>query len=243
VSPEQWLALFAALLCGAAVLWLGTRALRARRARLSMPSPVASQPVRSPQPSPEELAALVGRDGYWVCLTCRSLNRREAKHCYACKAVPGSAGQPAPGAPQVRRTAPVKARDVTRSASQAGGKAVTLAASGKAGPAPEAPVRDPDPVSPDAPRRVTTDVSICPLLGFRDDPSTRCSFPDTRNRCHATSKRGATLFAVRRRLIPGKTPTTRSRPIDPEHQRSSCLSATYEKCARYPAAQAVAANR
>jgi hypothetical protein len=237
------MALSVALLLGLAALWLSNRALRADRTRLTGSSSVAPEPKRSSRPSPQELAALVGQDGFWICLTCHSVNRREANRCYSCRAAKGSAGPPAPAALPVSRRVPVMAKGKARSVDHPVATTVVPAATGTAHPASAVLVRDPEPASPEAPRQAASGVSVCPFLGFRDDPSTRCDFPDSRNHCHATSKRGATLFASPRQFVTGKAGRVRSQPIDAEHQKSTCLSATYEQCARYPAVLAGAAPR
>jgi hypothetical protein len=243
MSPEQGLVLFVALLLGLTALALIVRSLRAHRARRAGSSSDASEPVPSSLPSSQEIASLVGQDGFWVCLTCRSLNRREAKRCYACHAAVDSPSQPAPGALPVGRAVPVKAARVARSVGKTGETTVAVAAAAKAVPAPGVQVLDPGPGSLGAPAAAAPGLPVCPFLGFRDDPSTRCDFPDPRNLCHATSKRGARFFASPRRFVPRKAGTARSRPIAAEHQKSRCLSATHVQCARYPAVEVVAASR
>lgn len=86
-----------------------------------------------------------------------------------------------------------------------------------------------------APSEAGAGLPVCPFLGFRDDPSTRCDFPDPANVCHATSAGGATSVAFARRLIAGKAGTRRSQPIAVEHQEVCCLTAAHRSCARYPA--------
>ena len=97
VSTELGLVLLVTLLWGPTALWLGYRAIRGHRGRLSGSSGVAFEPMRSSQPSLDEIEALVARDRFWVCWTCRSLNRREARVCYGCQAAMGSAGGQTPG--------------------------------------------------------------------------------------------------------------------------------------------------
>ncbi len=318
MSPELGIVLFVALLLGLAAAWLINHALRARPGTAEAGN-VAPGAKRGSQPSPEELAALVGQDGFWACLTCHSLNRREANHCYACHAAKSSPGPPKPDAPPAGRRVPAAARRSPRYPGDAGGTAMaggttlaggtamaggtTLAgttvpgattvarsatvavaaagrvrgpvagsavAAGQSGPAAGSAVaaasesrpaasesrpaaesadpaaivlgRDPGPGSSGA-RLALSGVPVCPFLGFRDDPSTRCDFPDPRNLCHATSNRGATSFASRRRFAIGMARSAQSKPIDAAHQKSRCLSPTHVQCARYPAAQPVAAER
>jgi hypothetical protein len=85
-------------------------------------------------------------------------------------------------------------------------------------------------------------VPVCPFLGFKHDPSTRYDFPDAANFCHATSARRGAAVASPRRFVTGLSGARRAEPIGVEHQQSRCLTAAHELCARYPAAEGVAAN-
>jgi len=105
-------------------------------------------------------------------------------------------------------------------------------------PVAAAPVASPVPVASPAPRQAVESVSVCPFLGFRDDPSTRYEFPDAANLCHAASERGSAPPASSRRFSIGKASTVRPQPIDLEHQKTRCLSAMHEQCSRYPAVKA-----
>jgi hypothetical protein len=230
MSPELGFALFFTLLWGPTALWLGYRALREHRSRLSESFNIASEPVRSSQPVSGEPEALVSQ-GFWVCGACRSLSRREANRCYSCQTAMGSTDQPPPAEQPVRPMVPVMA------------EIAPPATPWIDQPVLDVPVRDPEPVLTAAPREAPAGVPVCPFLGFRDDPSTRCDFPDHRNLCHAGSGRGATSFASPRRLIPGKVGTVRSQEIGAAHQMSRCLTAAHEQCARYPAVEVVAASR
>jgi hypothetical protein len=84
--------------------------------------------------------------------------------------------------------------------------------------------------------------SVCPYLGFRNDPSSRCDFPDPRNLCHATSERGSASAASPRRFATGTAGARRPQLIGVEHQNARCLTDTHEKCVRYAAVEAVAAT-
>jgi hypothetical protein len=243
MSPELGLVVFVTLLWGPTALWLGYRAFRVHRGNSFRSSSLASEPKYGSQSSPDELGALVDRDGFWVCWSCRSLNRREASHCYGCQAAMVSVGQQVPGEPPVRRMVPVMAEGIARSFEGAPWTTVAIAATENDLPAPEIFVRDPVPVLSSAPREAPVVVPVCPFLGLRDDPSTRCDFPDPRNLCHAASTRGATLFAFPRQFVTGKAGSVRAQPIDAELQKSTCLTATHERCARYPAVEAAAASR
>ena len=108
---------------------------------------------------------------------------------------------------------------------------------------PEVVAPDPEPQPVAGPSQAAAGAPVCPYLGFRDDPSTRCDFPDPRNLCHAASGRGAPSFRSPLRFVTGKAGTRRPQPIGAEHQRSSCLSATHEQCSRYATVQVVEARR
>jgi hypothetical protein len=152
------------------------------------------------------------------------------------EAVPVTASKP----PVMDEAVPVVAASVMMAASVApppGDTARTV-------PAPA--TRQTDPVMPGvaidatpvlfvAPAAAHTRPSVCPYLGFKDDPSTRCDFADPRNRCHATSALSAAPIALPRRVMPGQAGTRRSREIDASHQTSRCLTEAHGECARYPA--------
>jgi hypothetical protein len=114
--------------------------------------------------------------------------------------------------------------------------AVMAALADAATPVMAALAENPTPVLTAAPRGTPVSPPVCPFLGFRDDPSTRCDYPDPRNQCHATSS------ASRRRFLPGQAGANRSREIDASHQRSRCLTSAHEACARYPAVKDLVAN-
>jgi hypothetical protein len=84
-------------------------------------------------------------------------------------------------------------------------------------------------------------VSVCPFLGFKSDPSTRCDYADPRNFCHAASARGSSEASTRRR-IPGKPGSSRPRGLGASQQTSLCLTPAHDQCERYPTTQAVAAK-
>jgi hypothetical protein len=75
---------------------------------------------------------------------------------------------------------------------------------------------------------------VCPYLGFKDDPATRCDYPDTRNVCHAAAASAASSRLSARRLVRGGG----AMPISPDHQVSLCLTTTHQQCERYPDAAA-----
>jgi len=99
---------------------------------------------------------------------------------------------------------------------------------------PEILVGSPEHASTASPPEAPAGMPVCPFLGFRDDPSTRCDFPDPANHCHATSKRAAISAASARRFFASITGTGRPQPIAAEHQESCCLTAAHQLCARYP---------
>jgi hypothetical protein len=241
MSPELGFALFLTLLWGPTALWLGLRALRGHQSRRSGPFNVASDTAHSSLPGPGVADALLSQ-GFWVCGECRSVNRREAKRCYGCETAMEPDSQPTPEAQPVRRMVPVMAEGV---AVPSGGAARTTAPAATSWTNPavfDVLKSDPEPVVTAAPPEVAAAVPVCPFLGFRNDPSTRCDFADPRNSCHATSARGGASLASPRRFIPGKAGSTRSQEIGASHQTSLCLTTAHEQCARYPAVQVVAAN-
>jgi hypothetical protein len=245
MSPEQGLAVILTLLCGPTAIWLGYRALRGRPGRFSTSFNAVSEPTRSSQPAPDALTleGLVDRGGFWVCWTCHSLNRPEANRCYGCHTAMGSAGQPPPGDLPVRRRVPVMAGVIARSAGAAARAPVASATTRTAVMASVVLAADPEPQPAAGASHATAAAPVCPYLGFRDDPSTRCDFPDPRNLCHATPGPGGGSFAPPRWSVTGKADTRRPQPIGAEHQRSSCLSATHEQCSRYATIQVVALTR
>jgi hypothetical protein len=260
MSPELGFALFLTLLWGPTALWLAYRAIRGRRNQRSESFNVASETVTSPTLAPgrpEELAA----QGFWVCGACRSLNRREAKRCYSCKATPGSTAQPSPAqqpvggmvavmaeavpvkadmVPVMAEAVPVMATSVARSSVEPARTTPALATR-QTDPVPDGLADEPAPVLIAASLAAPAGPPVCPYLGFKSDPSTRCDYPDPRNQCHAASGRGATSFTLPR-FIPGKAGTGRPQEITGSHQQSHCLTAAHEACARYPAVQAPATN-
>ena len=110
-------------------------------------------------------------------------------------------------------------------------------------PAPEILVRAPEHLLSAAVVGAPPSVPVCPFLGFRDDHSTRYDFPDPANLCHATSGKGTTSLASPRRFVTGVAGTRRPQLIAAQYQKSHCLTAAHEKCARYLAVMVVAANR
>lgn len=260
MSPEFGVVLLVALLWGPTALWLAYRVLRGHQGGLAESSTAVSEPMRSLPLAPDELEALVDSDAFWVCGTCRSLNRREGNRCYSCRTAKGIAGRQAPGQlpvsrgfpvmaegiarhPRhlpVSRGVPVMAEGIARSSGAAAGTMVALAAPRNAPPAPETLVPAPGHLLSTALLEAPAGVPVCPFLGWRDDPSTRYDFPDRGNLCHATSERGSTSVASSRPVLTG---TRRPQPIDVEHQRFRCLTAAHGQCSRYVAVEAVAAKR
>jgi len=264
MDPEFGVVLIVALLWGPTALWLAYITIRGHRGQHdSGPFTAVSEPMRSLQLAPDELEALVELDGFWVCRTCRSLNRREGNRCYSCRTAKGIAGRQAPGQLPFSRGVPVMAEGIARSSGQlpfsrgvpvmaegiarssgaATGTTVAIATPRNAPPEPETHVPAPGHLLSAALLEAPAGVPVCPFLGWRDDPSTRYDFPDPTNLCHATSEWGATSVASPRRILTGVAGTRRSSPIGLGHQESHCLTAAHEQCARYPAVEVVAANR
>jgi hypothetical protein len=244
MNPEFGVVLIVALLWGPTALWLTYSTIRGHRGQHdSGPFTAVSEPMRSLQLAPDELEALVDLDGFWVCGTCRSLNRREGNRCYSCRTAKGIAGRQAPGQLPVSRGVPVMAEGIARSSGAATGTTVAIAPRRNAPSAPETHVPAPGHLLSTALLEAPAGAPVCPFLGWRDDPSTRYDYPDPANLCHATSERGATSVASPRRILTGVAGTRRSSPIGLGHQESHCLTAAHEQCARYPAVEVVAANR
>jgi hypothetical protein len=262
MSPELGFALFVTLLWGPTVLWLGLRTLRGRRERLVDPFSAASGPTRSPLVAPDQHEMLVDPERFWICTSCRSLNRSEAHRCYSCRTAKGSTGGHAPAelpagpgvpvmAESIARTSaelpagpgvPVMAEGIARTSGEAGIATVALAAPRIVPPAPESIARAPERALSAAAPQVLAGVPVCPFLGFRADPSTRYDFPDPANLCHAASRRGTTPVASPLRFVPGNGGHRRPEPIGVGHQGSCCLTAEHVQCARYPAVETVASS-
>ena len=263
MSPELGFALFLTLLWGPTALWLAYHAVRGRRSRRSESFKVASDTVPNSSVETARPEALVAQ-GFWACGACHSLNRPTAKRCYSCKTVAGPTGQPAPAqqpvggmvavmveavpakadmVPVMAEAVPMMAASVAQRPGEAARATQAQATRRTDAPVMAALAVDPTPVMIAAPPALPIGPPVCPFLGFRDDPSTRCDYPDPRNQCHATSGRGPTSSASRRQILPGGVGTKRSREIDASHQRSLCLTAGHEACPRYPADKRLVANR
>ncbi len=267
MSPELGFALFLALLWGPTAIWLGYRALRSHRSRLPGSFVVASEAKRGKPPEHDQSKGLVAQ-GFWVCGACRSLNRREARRCYSCKAAVGPTGAPASDEQLIRPMVPVMAETIARPSDdpvRAMAPVLVAVLAPVATPEPVAvlaPAATPEPVAVSRsrtaragrcrersrarhdcrPARGGTGDPVCPFLGFKDDPSTRCDFPDPRNLCHASVDRGAASSASHRRFIPGKAGSRQAQEIGASHQQSVCLTTAHAQCARYPGTHGVAAN-
>jgi hypothetical protein len=97
MSPEVAIVVIVVLLWGPTALWLIFRSSRSATER---------QRFREKDAEPESASAnaverLVDDGGYWICTTCRSLNRPDTTRCYNCRAaaaptppVAGEAGRP-----------------------------------------------------------------------------------------------------------------------------------------------------
>jgi hypothetical protein len=243
MSPEG-IALVVTLFWGLTALWLAYRTPRGHRGRHPLESFTESS------------------DGLWLCGTCLSLNRRDVNLCYNCRTaevsagrqtpgelsvsrgVPvmaeGIAGRQAPGELSVSRGVPVMAEGSAVSSGEAAGTTVAPATPRNAFPAPEILVRAPEHRLSAAVLGAPTSVPVCPFLGFRDDPSTRYDFPDPANLCHAPSGRASTSLASPRQFVTGSAGHRRPQPIAAQYQKSRCLTAAHEQCARYLAVEVVA---
>jgi len=149
----------------------------------------------------------------------------------------------APGNMPVSPGVAVMADGIARSSGEMPASPLALSTPRVVPSASEILIRAPERELSAAPVGAAARLPVCPFLGLRDDPTTRYDFPDALNRCHAISGRGAKHVASRRRLVPGRAGTERSQPIEAGHQESLCLTAAHEHCARYRAAEVVAAKQ
>ena len=262
MSPELGIAIVLALLWGPTALWLIYRALRGRQATNPIELfPSASRQEANSQLVPDALGLLGEPAGPWVCRTCRSLNRREANRCYSCRMANNSAGRHAaddrpasPGVPvmagSIARSSgdrpaspgvPVMAESIARSSGKLVGATVALTPPRKAPARPEVGLAPEHAVLAGPPE--ATRVSECPFLGLREDPSTRYDYPDFANCCHSASERGSRSTAFTPRILAGIGSTKQPQRIGAEHQRSCCLTASHQQCARYLAVRPVTADR
>ena len=255
MGPELGFVLILALLWGPTALWLAARVIRGQRARLAGPFNIDSDLAQASALAPHQPEAMTS-EGFWVCSACRSINRREAKSCYSCRQDMHLEGrQPPKAVPGATPPSdvPVMAEVLAPAVVQPARARVVIAA-----PPPLAPARVRDPglaavpeVRKRDPRRKATVPRlevlpadpVCPFLGFGDDPTTRCSFPDPRNRCHTPLEQSNGPLALPRRLIAGKASAMRTLEIGPEHQEALCLTAAHEQCARFPAIRVLEASR
>jgi hypothetical protein len=243
MSPELGGVLLIAILYGPIAVWLVFRAFRGPRVRFHQPFNALSEPIGSSELARDEPVSPVASDGFWVCGTCSSLNRREANRCYACRTGKGFAGERAPGQLPVSLEVSGMADGTARSSGATAGASVALAPPRVSLPAPERLVRAGLHARSATPPEVLGGVPMCPLLGVRDDPATRYDFPDPRNCCHAVSRRNGTPVPFARRFINGVTGAGRSQPISVEDQEVRCLTPAHEQCARYLAVEIVTAQQ
>ena len=246
MSHELGLALLVALLWGPTAIWLVYRAMRSHQGRLSRSITDGSEATRSAQTAADPVETLIGPEHFWVCETCHSLNRREAKRCYGCLAAREDTPRHAPSSqaangwdpPATAGSSPAVPRgtgEATRGADGMAGGASTPAALTSGPPAPERPAAAAQPTAPEALRALPDGLTICPFLGLRQDPSTRYDFPDPRSFCHSPAGHETGSMAPLRRFVAGVTGANQAAPISMEHQRSSCLTAMHVQCARFPA--------
>ncbi len=75
------------LLLGPTAIWLVFLVIRGREARHGESFLASSESSGSAQAAADRIDRLIA-EGFWVCPTCRSMNRHEAKACYGCRTVP-----------------------------------------------------------------------------------------------------------------------------------------------------------
>jgi hypothetical protein len=148
-----------------------------------------------------------------------------------------------PGGLQGNRGVPVMAPGLARSPGESARATAAVAVASNPTPAHEILVRASLHDASSSLLEAPEGVPVCPFIGWRDDPSTRYDFPDPANLCHATSQQGTMAAASARRIPTGGGDHRRPQPIDPEHQKSRCLTAAHGMCARYPGVEVVAATR
>ncbi len=261
MSPGVALIIVVLLLWGPTALWLVYRSTRSERE-----APLF-QGVEAERESTGAGAVntLVIEGGYWVCRSCRSVNRPDSSRCYNCRA-DRDAGPAMQTAEQVRtRPGPMMAAgaqptDPERTA------AVAPKQSGPGRGALWGPLLAPSPAAsstpvarPSAPPTETrTSLSgppelevpvagtpiVCAYLGTRDDPATRFDFPYAGNRCHAGVPRDAgPAVGARLRQVVSRFSGQGPLAIAVEQQASLCLTTAHVRCPRYlqyaPAAVAI----
>ncbi len=134
VSPELGFLLFVALLWGPTALWLVYRGVRGPRSR-----DIAAFGISSSAPGNDPPVADVPADeaaDFWICDACRSVNRRQSRHCYSCSAVRGTTPVDRPDESGVTPWVPVMAEGIARPAAMA---VVTSTPTVMAGTAPVTP--------------------------------------------------------------------------------------------------------
>jgi hypothetical protein len=240
MSPESGIAIVT-LLWGPTALWVAYRALRGRQRTNPIELfPSASAQEGNSQLVPAELGSLGEPDGPWVCRTCRSLNRREANRCYSCRMAKVSADRHTADELPVSPGVPVMAESIVRSSGEPAVATMALASPWNASAGPEVDLAH-EQVILAGPPEASARVSVCPFLGLRDDSSTRYDYPEFANCCHSASERGSRSMAFAPRILAGIVSTRQPQRIGAEHQRSFCLTASHEQCARYLAVRMVTA--
>ncbi len=108
MGPELLLPVIVALLWGPTALWFAYRFLRRHRGPgEAETSTGVAELVSSSQLARGEILALIESDGFWICGTCRSLNRREAIRCYSCRTPTSTPARQAPAQAPAQAQAPL----------------------------------------------------------------------------------------------------------------------------------------
>ena len=257
MPAETALVLIVVLLWGPTAIWLIYRASRGGEERRFESDDPGSVSSTTWQLTTADRAPLVVEGAEtWVCRGCRSLNRRDAKHCYSCRGPRDELDLPVRMARPERPLVPVMAQGSeppsptpppvtppslappppTRAAPPPPSGVPWLAASGEQAADRPRFAWDGVPVMADAAAdqpAARDGLTVCPFLGLERDPTTWFDFPAPGNVCHASSSQPASLVRSIGRLVSGSHP---QQSISIAHQRAACLAVAHVECPRYAAA-------
>ncbi|MBP1704380.1 MAG: hypothetical protein H6Q36_119 [Chloroflexi bacterium] len=188
--------------------------------------------------APEQQESIVPPPGNLVPVMAEDARQPQAALVAAAVAVTvnqGAAPVPEPRAAAPGSPAAAPGSPAAAPGSPAAAPAAIVGRSEAPAPAPRIDMAPPGSLgAPDPVPAIVVDVPVCPYLGFRDDPWTRCDFADPLNHCHASAQ--AHTEAKGRYAGVGRS--RRSRPIGAEHQQAWCLTPAHGRCVHYPTASA-----